>query len=220
MKKVLKNTLLFISLSLGFLTFEIIFYIIGIDFTNITLKTSIILTYIKYFFFIILLFIIYRKYLKEKWQDFKKNFNSYKNISFKYWFFGLITMNVTNIIIMNLINSIGENEIAVQSIITEYPLLALFMTTLFAPIIEELIFRKSLQDSVNVKKLFPLISGLIFGYIHVMGSSNPLEYLLIIPYGSLGYAFAYLLNKTDNIYCPIMMHMFHNGILTLLQVIL
>ena len=220
MKNILKNSLIFIILALSFLTFEIIFYIIGIDFANMSLKTSVILTFIKYFFFLFLLIIIYKKYLIKKWHDFKKNFNSYFDISFKVWFYGLIVMYITNIIFMKIIGSIGENEIAVQSIITEYPLLSFFMTTFFAPVIEELIFRKSLQDAININKIFPLISGLIFGYIHVMGASNPLEYLLIIPYGSLGYAFAYLLNKTDNIYCPIMMHMVHNGILTLLQVML
>ena len=53
-----------------------------------------------------------------------------------------------------------------------------------------------------------------------MGATNPLEYLMIISYGALGYAFGVILNKTDNIYCVIMMHMIHNGILTLLQVLL
>ena len=220
MNKNIKNALLFLALSLGFLIFEIVFYLIGIDFETITFKTSIILTYIKYIFFIILLFLIYRKYLIKKLKDFKKHFIKYFDISFKYWVTGLVVMYISNIIIMSLIGSVGENEEAVQTIITTFPLAAFFMTTFFAPIIEELIFRKSLQDAIPIKKFFPLISGLIFGYIHVMGASNALEYLLIIPYGSLGYAFGYNLNKTDNIYCTIMMHMIHNGVLTLLQVIL
>ena len=218
--KNIKKVLLFLALSLGFLVFEGIFYIIGFDFNNMTLETSVVLTFIKYFFFLGLLVIIYRKYLIEKWKDFKKHFASYFDISFKYWLTGLIVMYVSNIIIMSLIDSVGSNEEAVQSIITSFPLAAFFMTTFFAPVIEELIFRKALQDAVPVKKLFPLIGGLIFGYIHVISAINPLEYLMIISYGSLGYAFAYALNKTDNIYSVILMHMIHNGILTLLQVIL
>lgn len=117
-------------------------------------------------------------------------------------------------------NSVGSNEEAIQDIISSFPIASIFLTTFFAPVIEELIFRKSLQDAVPIKKFFPLISGLIFGYIHVMGATNPIEYLMIISYGSLGYAFAYTLNKTNNIYCSIMMHMIHNGILTILQVML
>ena len=220
MSKKIKNIILFLTLSLSFLIFELVFYFMGINIGEITFKTSIILSYIKYIFFLILLFIIYRKYLIEKWKDFKDHFFKYFDISFKYWFLGIITMYISNIFIIKIIGNIGENEEAVQTIISSFPIAALFMTTLFAPIIEELIFRKSLQDAISIKKLFPLLSGLIFGYIHVMGASNILEYLLIIPYGSLGYAFGYILNKTDNIYCTIMMHMIHNGILTLLQVML
>lgn len=218
--KSIKKVLLFLALSLGFLVFEVVFYIIGIDFDNMTLKTSIILTYIKYFFFLGLLILIYHKYLIEKWKDFQKNFTNYFDLSFKYWITGLIVMYVANLIIMSMMNSVGSNEEIVQNIITSFPIAAFFMTTFFAPVIEELIFRKSLQDAVPIKIIFPLISGLIFGYIHVMGSTNPIEYLMIISYGSLGYSFGYILNKTDNIYCTIMMHMIHNGILTLLQVIL
>ena len=48
--KKLKKLLLFSSLSIGFLIFEVVFLFIGIDFTNMTLKTSIILTFIKYIF--------------------------------------------------------------------------------------------------------------------------------------------------------------------------
>ena len=218
--KKLKKLLLFSGLSIGFLIFEVVFYFMGIDFTNMTLKTSIILTYIKYIFFLVLLIVIYRKYLIKKWKDFKENFKDYFDLSIKYWITGLVVMYVANIIIINLIGNVGSNEEAVQSIITGYPLAAFFMTTFFAPIIEELIFRKSLQDAVPVKKVFPLISGLVFGYIHVMGATNPFEYLMIISYGALGYAFGVILNKTDNIYCVIMMHMIHNGILTLLGVLL
>lgn len=218
--KKFKKLLLFSCLSIGFLIFEVVFYFMGIDFTNMTLKTSIILTYVKYVFFTVLLFIIYRKYLINKWKDFKNHFKDYFDLSFRYWLIGLVVMYVVNIIIMNIIGNVGSNEEAVQSIITGYPIAAIFMTTFFAPIIEELIFRKSLQDAVSVKKFFPLISGLVFGYIHVMGATNPLEYLMIISYGSLGYAFGVILNKTDNIYCVIMMHMIHNGILTLLGVLL
>ena len=220
MKKIFKNFLLFFILAFSFLTFEIVFYLIGFDFNNMTLKTSVVLSVIKEVFFLILLIIIYRKYLVEKWHDFKNKFHDYFDVSFKWWLLGLIIMYISNIILISINNNIGENEEAVQSIITAYPVIAIFMTTFFAPIIEELIFRKSMQDCFNSKNLFAIISGLVFGYIHVMGASSLIEYLFIIPYGALGYSFAQILNKTDNIYATIMIHALHNGILTLIQVIL
>ena len=98
-------------------------------------------------------------------------------------------------------------------------IIAIIATTLFAPIVEELIYRKSLQDCFKNKKLFIIISGLIFGLIHVIGSPNPLDYLFIISYGLFGACFAKILVETDNVYSTIMVHMFHNGILSILAIV-
>ena len=92
MKKIFKNFLLFFILAFSFLTFEIVFYLIGFDFNNMTLKTSVVLSVIKEVFFLILLIIIYRKYLVEKWHDFKNKFHDYFDVSFKWWLLGLIIM--------------------------------------------------------------------------------------------------------------------------------
>lgn len=214
-----KKILLFISIAILFLVFEIIYIIIGIDLESITMNQFIGLSFIKYFFFIIIFIILYHKYLKEKWLDFRINLKKYLFISSRDWFTGFLIMMASNLIINSFIPGLGENENNVQTIISLSPYLALIMTTFLAPFVEEMIFRKSLQDCFKNKYLFMIISGLIFGVIHVMGSSNPLEYLLIIPYGALGFMFAKTLDTTDNIYCTVMMHMFHNGILTLLALV-
>ena len=215
-----KKIILFISLLISFLIFEVVYLLLNIDFSKITLNQYIFLALIKYLFFIILLIIIYHKYLKEKFIDFKNNFRKYISISFKDWFSGFLIMIVSNAIINSFITGLGENENAVQGLITNTPYIALLMTTFLAPFIEEMIFRKSLQDATNNKIIYMMLSGLIFGLVHVLGSNNPYEYLLIIPYGSLGFMFAHTINKTDNIYCTIMMHMFHNGILTILAMVI
>ena len=96
----------------------------------------------------------------------------------------------------------------------------MLLTTIFAPINEEIIFRKSIQDCLKNKWVFIIVSGLIFGYLHVLGSESLYDFLYIIPYGSLGAAFAYLLSKTDNIYVTILMHLIHNGLLTIISILL
>ena len=63
-----------------------------------------------------------------------------------------------------------------------------------------------------------ILSGFIFGIIHTSISSNILELLLVIPYGALGFMFAKTINETDNIYATILMHMLHNGVLTLIAI--
>ena len=218
--KFLNKILLCFGLIIGYLLFEIIYLFIGIDFDNLTTNGYLILSIIKYLFFMILLIVIYRKYLKEKWQDFRANFRKYLSISFKDWFTGLLIMLFSNMIINQFIQGLGENEQAVQELISFTPIAAFFMTTFFAPFNEEMIFRKSLQDVTKNKYIFMILSGLIFGLVHVIGASNPYEYLLIISYGALGFMFAHTLNETDNIFCTIMMHMFHNGLLTILAMVI
>ena len=216
----LNKWLLFFTITISYLIFEVIYIIIGIDFSKITINTYVLLSIIKYIFFMILLIIIYRKYLKEKWFDFKKNLKKYTIISFKDWFTGFLIMLCANIIINQFIHGLGENEENVQTLISTIPIAAFFMTTFFAPFNEEMIFRKSLQDCIKNKYIFMLLSAIIFGFVHVMGSSNPYEYLLIISYGALGFMFAHTLSETDNIYCTIMVHLFHNAILTILAMVI
>ena len=218
--KRLNKWLLTLGLMISYLIFEIVYILIGIDLTNLTFDMYLLLTIIKYSFFMLLLIIIYRKYLKEKWFDFRKNFSKYMKISIKDWYVGILIMLFSNIIINQFIPNLGENEETIQSMITLSPIYALIFTSFFAPFNEEMIYRKSLQNCFNNKYLFMIVSGLIFGFIHVMGSNNPYEYLLIIPYGALGFMFAHTLSKTDNIYCTIIMHMMHNFILTIISMVI
>ena len=191
----------------------------GFDFNKMSDNTYLILMVLKYIVFLVVFYVMYHKYLKEKWLDFKLNFKKYAKIAFKDWFAGFLIMIVSNLIISSFISGLGENEEAVQSLISATPWIAFIMTSFFAPITEEMIFRKSLKDAINNKYSFMILSGFIFGLIHVMSASNPWEYLLIIPYGSLGFVFAKTLYDTDNIYTTIMVHAFHNAMLTLLAVI-
>ena len=218
--KRLNKWLLSLGLMIGFLIFDVIYLYIGIDFNTISFEQTIFLTLIKYVFFMLLLAIIYRKYLKEKWFDFKKNFKKYFSIAFKDWFTGILIMLFANMIINRFINGLGENEEAVQNLISKIPFIAIFMTSFFAPFNEEMIYRKSLQDCFKNKYLYMITSGLIFGFIHVMGAANPYEYLLIISYGALGFMFAHTISETDNIFCTIMMHMLHNSVLTILAMVI
>lgn len=216
----IKKWLLFLGILLFFLTFELIFFLFGVDLVNINFNDYLKIELFKDLFFFILLGLMYRKYLKEKWLDFWKNIKTYFPISFKDWLSGFIVMLIANIIISNFISGAGENEAAVQDLISKAPFIALLMTTFFAPFIEEMIFRKILKDAVPYPIIFMIVSGFIFGLVHVIGASNIYEYLLIISYGAPGFFFAKTLNKTDNIFCTIMMHMMHNGILTILAMVI
>ena len=69
-------------------------------------------------------------------------------------------------------------------------------------------------DKIDVfknKYIYVLISGLVFGGMHVISSASSMgDFLYIIPYSALGIAFALLYYDTDNIFTTISMHSLHN----------
>ena len=214
-----KKLAIFLAFLFAFLFFYFIYIIIGIDFENISDNMYALLLVLKHLILMGIFYLMYHNYLKEKWQDFKLNFKKYAKIAFRDWFLGFLIMIFSNLIISLFFKGLGENENNVQDLISTTPYIAFILTSVLAPIIEEMIFRKSLKDAINNKYLYMFLSGFIFGLVHVIASSNPLEYLLIIPYGALGFTFAKTINETDNIYATIMVHAFHNAVLTLLAVI-
>lgn len=170
----------------------------------------------------IFLIIFYRKTLKKDFKNFKKKFGDYSDIAIKYWILGFIAMVVSNYLIITFSPvKIASNEQGVREIINTIPYFAFFSICIFAPVAEELIFRKAFRDCINNKVLFILTSGIVFGTLHVIGSFNSLfDFLYIIPYSSLGIAFAYIYYKTNNIFSSIFVHCMHNTLLVLLLIFL
>lgn len=84
---------------------------------------------------------------------------------------------------------------------------------LCAPIIEELVFRKTFFNLNKSKGLILYTSSLVFGLIHVITEiTNPVAMLInLVPYFLAGLALGviYLLNK-KNIYVTILVHMIWN----------
>lgn len=226
MKETLKRLGLFIILFLVFL-YKDLFYLIPlsilkIKFDSLNYNIQTLLSILSSCILAGIIIIIYRKVLKEKFTDYKKNFNLYFETGMKCWFIGLITMSVSNILISNF-SPVHEanNEALVQEMLKQAPFLVFISASFLAPFLEEMLFRKSFGDIFKNKKVMVLASGLLFGLLHVVFSvKTPWDYLYVIPYGALGAAFAYSIYKTDNIFVPITFHTIHNGVLTLLSIIL
>ena len=173
------------------------------------------------FIYIIILILLFRKEIANGIKDLKKNLNSRIYIATKCWLIGCTIMFVSTIIIgIILKKDVSPNESQIRNEIQNSPLFMLFTCSIFAPIFEEMVFRNSLHKVVKKKWLFIFLSGFTFGLLHVIGSySSILDFLYIIPYGAMGSAFAYLLTKTENITLPILVHMIHNTILVITQLI-
>ena len=193
--------------------------IFNIDVNNYTTTDLAIVNTFTDLILVLILIILYFKELRKEFKTFKDNWKMNMDTAFKYWFLGLMIMCISNIAI-SIITSLGtsSNEQAVQGLISSTPYLMLFTAGILAPIAEEITFRKGVSKIFKNKWVYATASGLIFGFLHVMGSSNPLEYLYIIPYGSLGFFFALTYYDTKSIYPSIIMHAIHNSALILLSI--
>lgn len=218
-----------LEIAKGLLTF-LIFYIssylqvipitlFNIDINNYTMEDLAIVNTFTDLILVLLLIIIYFKELKNEFKSFKANWKLNMDTAFKYWFIGLMIMCISNIVIGIITNlNTSSNEEAVQTLVNSTPYLMLFTAGILAPIAEELTFRKGVSKLFKNKWIFATFSGLIFGLLHVIGSNNILEYLYIIPYGSLGFFFALTYYDTKSIYPSIIMHAIHNSALILLSI--
>lgn len=186
---------------------------IDIDKISIVPKT-IILVLIELVLVLILCF-IYRKDLKKEFRIYKNNFGKNFFFSIKWWLLGLIFMGISNLVLHFVFHSTPNNENEVQKLLGTMPVYIAIASCVFAPIMEELVFRKSLNKCFSNNYLFILTSGLIFGLLHVISSQNVTDFLYIIPYGAFGCIFAYIFVKTKTIFSTITIHMIHNTILVM-----
>lgn len=199
---------------------RLIIIILGTNIDKLTPKLGVIISCISSLIVTSLLVILYRKDLIKEFKIFKDNISENIDIGIKYWLLGLVGMMVSNLILNVVLNAgQAENEELVQKMIDTMPYLLLISAGILAPITEELVFRKAFKDNIKNKIVFPIVAGLVFGYLHVAGASSLVQFLYIIPYSSLGIAFAVTYNKTNTVFTSISMHMFHNIALTLLSIL-
>ena len=162
-----------------------------------------------------ILLLIYHKSYEKDIKDMRKNHK-------KYYKKAVAVMFVSNVVIMAITgNATSGNEKAIRDLFSASPLYVYFSGVIFAPIVEELIFRKCFYELIPNKALFIFVSGFVFGGMHVLTSfSRPMDLLYLIPYCAPGLVFSYIMAKTDNVLVSTGLHFLHNGILIAVQMFL
>ena len=203
-------------------------YLLHLNISEFSQTTKIIYNFICDIIFMIGVFLLYRKETIKDFKAYFKHFGTNFEISFKYYFIGLIIMIVSNLVITLFFKDANaNNEETIRTLINLYPLYMMFSVSIYAPFIEETIFRKSIKDIFKVlgnnkifKYFYIAVSGIIFAFLHVIGmATGYLDYLFVLPYLALGIAFAALYDKTDNIFSTIVMHSMHNTVAIILYLV-
>lgn len=159
--------------------------------------------------------IIFRKKLVPDFDDFKKNGKEYIKKYYHYYLIGLVIMVISNIVIGLFINP-STNETLNRDYLFKLPVYSIISMVIIAPIIEECMTRAILKDTFKTSFIYYLLSALTFGGLHLLNATSILEVLYLIPYGALGFVFAIMYKKSNNIWTSIFFHFFHNLIAILI----
>jgi len=166
-----------------------------------------VITFTAYFSTFLILFILYHKQFKEKLAKITK-----KDIII------IVVVAAITIALNELLSTLFtnfdvdmKNQEAVVAAFERNKTIMFAAVVIFAPIVEELVFRYSFSTFIKNQYAFVIISSLIFGLMHSTG-------IAIIVYFVLGLCLSLIYLKTNkNIISSIIVHILNNlfAILTL-----
>ncbi len=207
----MKENKLFKTLfSVLFYLFWSVFLQLPLNLFNIRLSSNMMALY-EFVFTFLLLILIFMMYKQELIKEFKFN----KKI--KYIFINTVAifmiMGISNMISYSILgdNVVSKVNNSGLSIIDTKNLLMIIRLLVLTPIIEELVFRKSVRTVVNNDVFFVIFSGLFLGSLYVIaqtlsfvGLISSISYILVGIYLSISYV------KTNNIYINIFSRILYN----------
>lgn len=172
--------------------------------------------------------------LKRSWKMFQLNLPINLINSAKHYGY-LFLANFAISIILLTVFKISDPSVN-QEIITEMIHMAkipMFLSTvIFAPIVEEIVFRGVLYQNLRSQKRFYLpmiLSILVFGSLHLVAGLNSgkglFEFVYLFQYGAMAYFMISAMESSNTIVGAITVHFFNNlmafiSILTLATIIL
>lgn len=193
----------------------------GINYNDLELSTKISYLLVYESIFILILFLIHKNRFINDFKNYKSNLKDYIKKYFEYWAIAFGLMIISNLVIVILFpNAIANNQENVNNIFQIAPIYMIVSAVIFAPFVEETVFRLGFRNFIKNDTLFIIFSGLVFGGLHVVGSENLINYIYIIPYSIPGFIFAYTLVKSKNLFVPMSLHFFHNGFSMIMQIVL
>ena len=191
---------------------------------SLIIKNEMVLLLISNLLFCLFLYLLFYKDLNREFSIYKKDFKKKKKKGFKTYLLGFFGMIFFNLLIMVFLKNISSNEEQVREMLFSSPVITFICIALTAPLTEEIVFRKSLQPVIKNKWVYCITCGVLFGFAHLLTNILNNNFALadlfyILPYGSLGFAFALMDKDTNTTFTSIVMHAFHNSMTGILLLI-
>ena len=104
-----------------------------------------------------------------------------------------------------------SNQDSMVSAAARIPFFVVFVMVIVAPILEELMFRRSIRVIVNNRLLYYILSPLLFAMPHIIiGFTFPTSFAQVFTYLFGGLCLAFIYEKSNNIWCSIFVHFLNN----------
>ena len=164
---------------------------------------------------------VFYKQLIHDFKIFKSYFKEYFVLILKTWGKALVLIMITTIIIQIITHTTqANNQIALQNSFNSNPVFIAILAMFYAPIAEELMFRGVFRKFIKNKKLFVIVSGVVFGLMHVIDDSKTLaEFSYVFVYSILGIYLAGIYARTNNLCTNIFMHFMQNTLSIIVMIL-
>ena len=209
---------------------KFILSIFNISVTNLNNKELVIYQFILSTVLFIIFILMYFEDYKKDYKKLKKDFKNNISYIIKMFIILLIVKELAGflssalIVILKYDTSllISENQKLIEEFVKNFPILMFISSGLLGPFYEEGLFRLGIKKVINNKYLFIVLSGTIFGLMHIFPLSDGIPYLVgfiqSITYVIIGLMFAYIYQKSDNIYISTGVHLLNNLISVLIMI--
>ena len=161
----------------------------------------------------------WNKSIRRDLKTFKDNFMTY--IKFILPRFGLMyliyfAVNVATIIITGNLSTANQQNL--ESLPSWY---VIPLAIIYAPIVEETIFRGLIHKLIKNKVAFVIVSAICFGLLHTITTEITLMNVIVkaLPYSVLGAFLAYVYAKTENISTNMFCHFAINALASMLTLV-
>ena len=183
-------------------------------------KYKIPVSIVFYVVMIVLSIIFFKDLYKENFKVFKNNFKTYLSnllpIIGKYYL-AYLGIALFAVYLTSELTSANQNSIESLPLWYSMPL-----AIIYAPIVEETLFRGSMRRLIKNDILFIIASAMVFGLLHTVFSEETLynTIAMSLPYMAMGGFLAYIYTKTNNMLCNMSFHCFHNTLAMILLILM
>ncbi|CDA80504.1 cAAX amino terminal protease family protein [Clostridium sp. CAG:594] len=180
------------------------------------------LTLLFYMLFVLLIIYLYKDTFKNDFKDLKENKKKYIKsilINVVLIFAVMIITNALIVILLN-INETSENDYSLLTMFKKSPLALILLTSVYYPLVEGVIFRKSVRDIIDNKWTFIIFSSVFYFFFNIAYTSLSLNSIIT----SLCYLFSMMIlsnyyYKSNNFTASVIVMMIYNLIISVISFI-